>query len=270
MTSSSVKKRLRELFVGSDNSLGGKARERRARWLMEAFPRLCEMHVVDLGGTCRFWESLPERPASVVALNMFDQGSANQADQPDWFDLIQGDACNPPSELFDRKFDLVFSNSTIEHVGDRVRRAKFAQVVHQLAPNHWIQTPNKAFPLEPHTVFPFEQFLPRSIRGAIYTYWPLLHTKATSLAKGCEMADEVELLRRSEMRTLFPASCLAAEVLVPLIPPKSFIAVASEHRCGHHIFKPAPRDVSTRRASPAELRAPVQIGSTSLGANNWL
>lgn len=255
MTSSSLKKRLRQLFVESDNSFGGKARERRAKWLMEAFPRLGEMHVVDLGGTYRFWESLPHRPASVIALNLFDQGSANQADDPDWFGLIHGDACNPPPELFDRKFDLVFSNSTIEHVGDETRRAKFAQVVHQLAPNHWIQTPNKVFPLEPHTVFPFEQFLPRSARGAIYTYWPLLHTKAGSLAKGCAMADEVELLRRSEMHSLFPASCLAAEVIVPFTPPKSFIAVASQDRCGHQIFKPNDRGVSTRHVPPAQLQA---------------
>jgi len=48
-------------------------------------------------------------------------------------------------------FDAVYSNSTIEHVGDESRQALFAAAVRRLAPAYWVQTPSSHFPIEIHT-----------------------------------------------------------------------------------------------------------------------
>ncbi|HEX4060865.1 MAG TPA: UDP-N-acetylmuramoyl-tripeptide--D-alanyl-D-alanine ligase [Streptosporangiaceae bacterium] len=49
-----------------------------------------------------------------------------------------------------RHYDLVFSNSLIEHVGGHERRERFADTVHQLSGAYWVQTPYRYFPVEPH------------------------------------------------------------------------------------------------------------------------
>ena len=55
-------------------------------------------------------------------------------------------------------YDVVFSNSLLEHVGGHAQRAALAREVRSLAPRHWVQTPYRYFPLEPHWLFPGMQF----------------------------------------------------------------------------------------------------------------
>ena len=52
-------------------------------------------------------------------------------------EVVQGDACAGGFG----KFDLVFSNSVLEHLGGHGRRRQFADVVHESAPEWWVQTP---------------------------------------------------------------------------------------------------------------------------------
>ncbi len=54
----------------------------------------------------------------------------------------------------------MFSNSVIERVGGHAQRIAFANSVHTLTDHHWIQTPNKWFPVEPHYVAPLLHLLP--------------------------------------------------------------------------------------------------------------
>ena len=193
--------------------------------MLAVFPDLTEMSVIDLGGTIQFWERMPFRPKHLTTLNGFWEPT-NESDY-EWHDDVDGDACDPPAEIRGQKFDLVFSNSTIEHVGDKGRRRQFAGVVHELAERHWIQTPNRAFPLEPHVLFPFQQFLPRHGRALVERYWPLVHTKRPTMELALEAADGTELLWRGEMKQLFPTSDIEGEVVVPVLPPKSIIAIRS-------------------------------------------
>lgn len=63
-------------------------------------------------------------------------------------------------------FDLVYSNSVIEHVGGHARSCDFAGMVKTLARRHWgVQTPYRYFSIEPHWLFPGLQFLPQSARA---------------------------------------------------------------------------------------------------------
>ena len=76
------------------------------------------MTVLDLGGTVDFWQDGTIKPARVVLLNTYESNSG-----PDpTLEVVQGDACMLPAALRGQRFDVVLSNSTIEHVGGHERR----------------------------------------------------------------------------------------------------------------------------------------------------
>ncbi len=192
--------------------------------MLATFPDLPEMHVIDLGGTLDFWQRLPYRPARLTTLNLWDDVNA-YSPAVDWHDDRTGDACDPPADVLAGSYDLVFSNSTIEHVGDRARRQMFADSVRRLADRHWIQTPNRAFPLEPHVLFPGQQFLPRYGRALVERYWPLVHTRWSTMEQALAAADKTDLIGRKEMIELFPSSAIEDETVVSFLPAKSLIAI---------------------------------------------
>ncbi len=181
------------------------------------------MRVLDLGGRVSSWNVAPVAPAQVVILNIEDQ----QQESAD-VSVISGDACDPPLGLRSERFDLVFSNSVIEHVGGHAKRVQFVDTVLHFSDRHWIQTPYRYFPLEPHWVFPGMQFLPLSARSAISARWPLGWTQQMdSVPEGraahVGLAAEVELLSRTEMEHYFPDSQLLSERFAGLT--KSLIAI---------------------------------------------
>jgi hypothetical protein len=137
----------------------------------------------------------------------------------------QGDACNLPDHIKNGSYDLVFSNSVLEHVGGHAQRARFAESVHKLANSHWIQTPYRYFPIEPHWLFPGFQFLPLTVRAGLSQRWPLVHTKSSSRREGLEAALWVELVSRAEMSYYFPSSAIRAERIAGIA--KSLIAIKS-------------------------------------------
>ena len=177
------------------------------------------MSIVDLGGRLESWLRVPVRPASVHVINL----EPPPREFPAWARVDQADACNLPASLISSSYDLVFSNSVIEHVGGHAQRIRFAAAVHDLADRHWIQTPYRYFPIEPHWLFPGFQFLPLSIRAELSQRWPLVHTPSSSREEGLRAAMAVELLSRAEMGFYFPDSALQLERIGGLI--KSLIAV---------------------------------------------
>jgi hypothetical protein len=108
-------------------------------------------------------------------------------------------------------------------VGGHAQRLRFAAEVHRLAARHWIQTPYRYFPIEPHWLFPGFQFMPVSVRAEISRRWPLVHTRSASHQDGVQAAMGVELLSRTEMASYFPDSTLRFERAVGAI--KALIAV---------------------------------------------
>ncbi len=210
---------LRQRLVDGPDSLGERSRLRRWEWLRDTFPQIESMSVIDLGGTVEAWLRAPVHPASVHVVNLEAQPSG----RPDWITAEQGDACALPPSLAGARYDLVFSNSVIEHVGGHAQRVKFAAEVHRLAPRHWVQTPYRYFPIEPHWLFPGFQFLPVTMRAEISRRWPLVHTPSPSHEDGVQAALSVELLSRTEMATYFPDSKIRFERAMSAI--KALIAV---------------------------------------------
>lgn len=181
---------------------------------IDRFPNLPDLRVLDLGGTPSHWTRVPTKPAHVVVVNL-DPFEATEG-----VDVVVADACDLPSSLND--FDLVYSNSLLEHLGGHERRRVFAGVVRDLAPRSWVQTPYRYFPIEPHWLFPGFQFLPLRTRVAITRRWPLGHIRAEG-ARAVEATLGVELVDRTEMDYLFPDSTILSERFCGLT--KSLIAV---------------------------------------------
>jgi hypothetical protein len=189
------------------------------RWarLTEEFPDFQNMRVLDLGGTTLFWVRSPVRPKSVTVINLNAPG-----DGLPWVRPILGDACDADGLVGDEEFDLVFSNSLIEHLGGHLKRASFADVVRSMAPNYAVQTPYRYFPVEPHWVFPGMQFLPLSFRSWLAPRWPLGHTHGWAAPEAREEVMFTELLSVTAMRTYFPDAHIVWERFAGL--PKSMTA----------------------------------------------
>jgi hypothetical protein len=164
------------LLVDSPTSLGAKARMRRWEMFSTAFPAIEKLRVLDVGGTVEAWHRAPVKPRHVTVLNLFEPGESDDNS----ITPVTGDACNAADELaranVETNFDLVFSNSLIEHVGGHAARSRLAGQVHRLAEHHWVQTPYRYFPLEPHWLFPGMQFMPTAARAQIARHWPLLRS----------------------------------------------------------------------------------------------
>jgi hypothetical protein len=218
--------RARNLLVESPTSLGARARARRWELAADLFPDIEQMHVVDLGGTVEAWERAPLRPAHVTVLNLFEPGSSTS----DRITAITGDACDAVAELERQTgrstYDIVFSNAVLEHVGGHANRSRFASSVRALAPRHWVQTPYRYFPIEPHWLFPGMQFLPVAGRARIARTWRLAHSPAGSLEEARSSVQWTELIGITEMRQYFPDSRIVHERAAGLT--KSIIAVRTD------------------------------------------
>jgi hypothetical protein len=177
------------------------------------------MSVLDLGGTASYWSSAPVRPGSLTLLNLFEQ-------PPPWSEgatVVVGDACDPPSALLEERFDLVVSNSVIGSVGGHAMRSRFAEAVRSLGDHHWVQTPNRYFPIDPVFLFPGFAMLPFRARVAVSRHWPLGNRQAENPEAALEHVLTIEYLTEFELRHYFPGSQIWHERLLGMT--KSLVAI---------------------------------------------
>jgi hypothetical protein len=200
-------------------SLTHRFRQQRLEEFKRRFPDLADMRVLDLGGTAVSWGVLGLRPASVTVVNLDHDGKGTN--EP-WMEIVHADACAGGFG----QFDMVFSNSLMEHLGGHARRQQFANVVRESAPAWWVQTPYRYFPIEPHWVFPGFQFLPFRMRVLICQHWSMLHMPACKdAAEAADLVASTELISGTEMRTYFPNSEIWFERIAGI--PKSLVAIKS-------------------------------------------
>jgi hypothetical protein len=203
-------------------SIVGAIRTRRWTRLMARFPRIDEMTVLDLGGTPRAWVAAPVCPGRLVILNTEPSG----LDDSVRAEVVVGDACDVPPRLRNDRFDLVYSNSVLEHVGGHDRRKRFSETARTLGAHHWVQTPYRYFPLEPHFLFPGYQFLPLTARMAVGRRWGPTRRSVHAMPDrdAIDYVQSIELLSLTEMKAYFPDSEVVREHLGGLV--KSLIATA--------------------------------------------
>lgn len=209
---------VRKLLVAEDNSLAERMRRRRWGLILRHIPGLAELRVVDLGGTAVWWSRAPVSPRHVTVVNLHEAGQGSRR-----VTAVEGDALSADDLLGDQDFDLVFSNSLIEHLGGHGARRRLAEVVASLAPAYVVQTPYRYFPVEPHWMFPGFQFLPVSVRSRIAPRWPLGHTYGWDADASADEVMSTELLSASEMRQYFPDAEIVWERVAGV--PKSMTAI---------------------------------------------
>jgi len=180
------------------------------------------MRVLDLGGQCEFW-----RVAEGMGLPVPDVTIVNVLPPterlPPNIKWVVADGASLPFP--DRSFDMVICNSVIEHVGSK--REIIAKEILRVAPQYFVQTPYKWFPIEPHLIAPFVHWFPASVRVKLvrwFTVWGLL--KHPTSAQCQEIVDEIHLLTRSEVRKLFPHARILTERFCGM--PKSIYAIADK------------------------------------------
>jgi hypothetical protein len=211
---------LRSLADNSNpNSLAAQLRRKRFAFfteLLSVLPR--PVTILDVGGTQRFWEVVgftsPD-DVDVTLLNVSKEPTSYAN-----FRSVVGDA--RAMHFNDKEFDVVFSNSVIEHVGRYPDQARMAREVMRVGKRYFVQTPNRNFPIEPHFLFPLFQFLPVSVRIWLLRHMHLgWHKRTPDAASAREQVEGVQLMNRREFTALFPGARLHVEPFGGL--QKSFI-----------------------------------------------
>jgi ubiquinone/menaquinone biosynthesis C-methylase UbiE len=203
-----------------EQSLAVKFRKRRFAFFNSLLFRLERpVSVLDVGGAEAYWKTMgmdADDRVSVTLLNL----TKETVILPN-LSSVAGDARQLNFE--DNSFDVVFSNSVIEHVGGYADQMKMAKEVMRVGNRYFIQTPNKYFPLEPHFLFPFFQFLPVAVRVRLLQSFNLgWFPKTPERTKAIEIVESIRLLGRDEFLRLFPGARLYEEKVFGLT--KSFVA----------------------------------------------
>lgn len=188
-----------------EHSLNQKFREKRFAFFKGLLDKVSSdkpIRILDIGGTESYWERmkfLDNDQIHITLLNLFAKEVKNKN-----FTSVVGDACSLP-QYSDGQFDIVYSNSVIEHLFTKDNQKRMANEVRRIGKNYYIQTPNYYFPIEPHSLFPFFQFLPKAVRVALTRNFSFGNYKRSDTKeKAIRRVDEVKLLTTKEMKTLFP------------------------------------------------------------------
>jgi 2-polyprenyl-3-methyl-5-hydroxy-6-metoxy-1,4-benzoquinol methylase len=203
------------------DSVASKMRQNRFRLFQEIIKDIPKpVTVLDIGGTQGYWEMRGANANSEIQVTLLNL-SAPRVSLPN-FTSTAGDG-RSLHQFADQQFDIVFSNSTIEHVGTFEDQKQMASEVRRLGKRYYLQTPNLYFPIEPHFVFPLFQFLPVSLR-----VWLLQHFKLGWISKTPDYDEamlqvtSIRLMKKKELIRLFPEATIYEEKFLGLV--KSFVA----------------------------------------------
>jgi 2-polyprenyl-3-methyl-5-hydroxy-6-metoxy-1,4-benzoquinol methylase len=203
-----------DLFASSDhpNSLGAKFRAKRTKKFEKLFFKNFNpekpISILDVGGTDYFWKTsqIPNIPGvEITLLNLHLEKTTH----PHINSMI-GDATDM-KDFRDQQFDLVFSNSVIEHLYTLENQQKMAREIQRVGRKYFIQTPNKYFPIEAHYAIPFAQYMPKKLLLFLLTKTKISRFQRWEADAAQHYLDEIRLLNKAEMSLLFPNSKLLKE-----------------------------------------------------------
>ena len=180
------------------------------------------IRIADIGGARNYWEGLracwSDLPLEITIINI----GAEPLDDPPFF-IRPGDACDL-SHYDDNSFDVVHSNSVIEHVGQWPEVAAMAREVRRLAPHYYIQTPDFAFPFEPHFRTLFFHWYPEVVRARM-----IMKRRHGFIGPEKTLTDAmlnvqaINLLNKRQMGDLFPDARIVHERILGFA--KSLVAI---------------------------------------------
>ncbi len=204
-------------------------RTKRLQLLIAQFRPTAATRILDVGGYAGDWQDGPVADSSVTLLNLsFPPGPPLELR----FHCVEGDARRLP--FADGSFDLAFSNSVIEHVGEFADQQRFAAEIRRVGRGVFVQTPNRWFFIEPHFITPFLHYLPRRLARPLLRVFSL----RAWLRRGDNvdlrtLAKELRLLSYREVKELFPDCEIHRErwlgmtksfILLRRVPPPAPVA----------------------------------------------
>lgn len=208
-------------FAALHRPLARYFRSRRMRRFARRFGVTAATTVLDLGGAESYWRWCPVRPrVTVVNLHRRDL-------RPGEMPWVQADGCQLP--VADKAFDIVHCNSVIEHLPDARARGRLAREIARVGHGYWVQTPNRWFPIEAHTLTPLFHFLPKRWQARLarnFTVWGWLQRPSDREARG--YVEHIHLLSEADLRSLFPAASIERERFLGLT--KSLTAACQGRR----------------------------------------
>jgi hypothetical protein len=197
-------------------------RAKRMKMFFEALSITSQTKILDVGGNPFIWQIAVEHglPAIglITVLNVYEDDPTTLPPNVRW---VVGDGCKLP--FADGEFDVVFSNSVIEHLGGHDSQVSFAKEVARVGKNYWIQTPDPRFFIEPHYLSPFIHWLPTDLRRAVTrhgTTWGLLERPSKEEIE--ERLQEIRLISRKEFKEMFSDAEILNERWIGM--PKSLVA----------------------------------------------
>lgn len=211
-----MKEYIKRLFdVYDERSLNNAYRRKRFIFFLSQLEKLKSdntISILDIGGTQAYWEKMNFVNSEKVHITLLNRHLERTRYKN--FTSIQNDACNL-SDIKDKEFDIVHSNSVIEHLCTKENQIKMANEVRRVGKYYYVQTPDYSFPIEPHWVFPFFHYLPFIIRVFLTRYVPL-STHASDIETAKRLVREVRLLTKREMKSIFPEGEVYSEKICGL------------------------------------------------------
>lgn len=183
-------------------------RTRRFQHFLNIFKPQRNCRILDVGGSSDTWFKSGLNK-NVTLLNLT---RPRQKDIEMGFTYINGDALHMDM-IEDQSYDIVYSNSVIEHVGGFEKQKRFASEIKRVGKSFWVQTPNRFFPVEPHLMFPFSQFMPPAMERWIAMNWPGSNYRKWGIEEERVFLflENTHLLSESELKILFPTSNIFKE-----------------------------------------------------------
>ena len=167
------------------------------------------LRILDVGGVEAYWDDkhdLIDRPFEVTLLNTGPVPASRRG-----FTSLVGNACAMP-EFSSNSFDVVHSNSVIEHVGRWSDMMAMANEIRRIAKAYFVQVPYFWFPIEPHCRAPFVHWLPESIRLRIFMAGDCgFYKRSETVDEAMRMMQDATLLDKRMFRALFPDATIIPE-----------------------------------------------------------
>jgi ubiquinone/menaquinone biosynthesis C-methylase UbiE len=181
--------------------------------------------ILDVGGYHATWQNASFRGCSVDLVNIdseLESKPARALANGLLVREIRGNGCALP--FTDGSYDIVYSNSVIEHVGSVEDQLAFAREACRVGKRLWIQTPAVACPIEPHFLGPCIHWVPHRLRplsARLFSIRGLLG--GHSAAQLQELVDHTRLISRKRLREIFPGCQIHTERLLAIIPKSHII-----------------------------------------------
>jgi hypothetical protein len=194
-------------------------RERRWARFREWMQPTTEDRLLDVGGCPSDWLGRGDLIGSVDMINL-DAYPIPQAPGSPEMRSFKGDG--RVLEFGDLAYDIVYSNSVIEHVGTWEDQQAFAAEARRVGRALWVQTPAYSCPVEPHYLGLFIHWFPSSWHVRVARWTSVVGL--TGAADLHSIARDTRLLTKREFKLLFPDCEIWTERLFILFP-KSYVAL---------------------------------------------